>query len=211
MTWIGDNVIVSCGADRLIHITQIENMGSKLLRTCEGHSDQVNQVKVNDSRSRLASCSNDCTARIWSLADLAGDRDPPLVLSGHTSSIEVIGWCSYFPEGSPEILATAATDGNVRLWDASTGEGLRSIGDHTQVVRALTFSPNGRFFASGSEDGWCYAYDVLTGKPVWSRYAGDDKKGILEIGWQISDTYNRIVPRTGIAEYNIFVRPPLMV
>jgi len=213
MNWIRDNAIVSCGADGLIRIwrTQRYPQGSKLLRTCEGHVDQVNQIKVNNSRSRLASCSNDRTARIWSLTNLERDSDPSLVFSGHKSSIEIIGWCPYWPKGSPEILATASTDGNVRLWDTFSGECLHSIGDHTQVVRALTFSPNGRFFASGSEDGWCYAYDVLAGKSVWSHHVDDENQGILEIEWQISDTYNRIVPRTGVGEYEIFVRPPDMV
>ncbi|KAI5122354.1 hypothetical protein M0805_004112 [Coniferiporia weirii] len=199
--WLDDSIFASCGADKLIHIMQIENPNP--LRTFEGHENEINQIKFNPARTRLASCSDDRTARIWVVGDLSGlaagssdpilpQKDDVVVLEGHSDSIGGIGWCPNIPEGSHEILATTSFDGSARLWDASTGECLKYIADHKRAAYTLAFSPEGKFFATGSGDGWLYVYDVASGKQVWSWYAGPDKPGIYEIDWHQTGKTNRI-------------------
>ncbi|KAH8110643.1 WD40 repeat-like protein [Phellopilus nigrolimitatus] len=199
--WLDDDTFASCGADKCIHIMRIGIPNP--LRTFEGHEDEINQIKFNPSKTRLASCSDDQTARVWVVGTLASPSDaldpvPPqkqddvLILEGHMDSIGSIGWCPNVPEGMHEILATTSFDGTARLWDATTGECLRSISDHKRAAYTLTFSPEGKFFATGSGDGWLYIYDIATGKQVWSWYAGADKTGIYEIDWQQTGKLNRI-------------------
>ncbi len=51
------------------------------------------------------------------------------------------------------LLASAGYDNAIRIWNANTGELLRTFMDHTCDVNALAFSPDGRYLASASCDG----------------------------------------------------------
>src|SRR5207253_375666 len=45
-------------------------------------------------------------------------------------------------------LATAGADGLVKVWDVNTGKELAFYGGHTDGVRAVAFSPDGKQIAS---------------------------------------------------------------
>ena len=51
------------------------------------------------------------------------------------------------------LLATAGYDATIRFWNASTGELLLTLRDHTCCVNDIAFSPDGRYLASASGDG----------------------------------------------------------
>jgi len=65
------------------------------------------------------------------------------------------------PDGT--LLATADVEGQVRLWQAETGQLLQALTGHGNWVHCLAFSPSGQQIASGSEDGQIYLWDVKTG------------------------------------------------
>lgn len=44
-------------------------------------------------------------------------------------------------------------DAIISLWDVDTGDKLISLQGHTEHIESLTFSPDGKILASGSEDG----------------------------------------------------------
>lgn len=58
---------------------------------------------------------------------------------------------AYSPDG--RILAGGDAAGNVHLWDAGSGELLRTIAAHTDAVQALAFRPDGYLLFTGSADG----------------------------------------------------------
>ncbi|PCH34026.1 WD40 repeat-like protein [Wolfiporia cocos MD-104 SS10] len=191
--WLTEDMFASCGADGKIQIMSIEN--STTPKTLMGHTTEVNQIKCSPSRTRIASCSDDRTARIWNIEDVVFSRpanDEVIVLSGHTNTVSTIAWCPVTAEGEHELLATSSFDGTSRLWDSVTGQCLRMFQDHKRHVYALAFSPDARFFATGGGDGWLHVYDVKARQKRWSWYAGSEKPGIFEIDWQQSGNINRM-------------------
>ena len=60
------------------------------------------------------------------------------------------------------VALTAAVDGSVRLWDASSGACLAALGagPHTDAACGLALSPDGRAGVSVSEDGAAAAWDL---------------------------------------------------
>jgi len=68
-------------------------------------------------------------------------------LRGHVSRINDV---SFSPDGS--LLASAAFDGTVRLWDLTPISPPRLLG-HEGSVHSIIYSPNGAYLASTGEDG----------------------------------------------------------
>ncbi len=88
------------------------------INAIRGHTDEVNIVVFNPSKTRLATGSDDFTTRVWDVAGRS-ERMPPnikgsvleqqtdcLVLKGHTKAICSVKWCPKLVEGCNELIAT---------------------------------------------------------------------------------------------------------
>ncbi|KAM5505356.1 hypothetical protein McanMca71_003202, partial [Microsporum canis] len=58
---------------------------------------------------------------------------------------------------------SASDDGTVRLWDPASGQHLQTLEGHSDPVRAVAFSPDGRMLASVSDDGTVRLWDPASG------------------------------------------------
>ncbi|KAG5219946.1 F-box/WD repeat-containing protein [Salix suchowensis] len=188
--WIDDETFTSCGADNLVYVMRVGQ--SQPIRTLSGHQNEINQIKCNPSRTLIASCSDDTTARIWTVAPPTAPEGIPglppveqeVSLRGHKHCVSGIDWCPRPPSGSNDILATSSFDGTARFWDAITGDCLHTFNDHKRPVYALAFSPDGRWFSTGGGDGYMYIYNTETKEQVFAWHAGFEKPGVFEIDWQ---------------------------
>ncbi|KAF7329882.1 hypothetical protein MKEN_00251900 [Mycena kentingensis (nom. inval.)] len=176
--WLSDSVFASCSADGTIQMMEIGNL--EPIRKLIGHTGEINQIKFNPARTRLASGADDHTARIWTLSQ---PDDEPIVLSGHTHSVNMVSWVPLASPGTNELFMTASFDNTARLWDAITGACLHIFADHKRPVYALKCNTSGQLVATGSGDGWLHIYDIKTRELQWSWFAGLDKPGIFEIDW----------------------------
>jgi WD40 repeat protein len=81
-------------------------------------------------------------------------------LTGHTGGLNAV---AFSPDG--KLLATATHAKTARLWDAATGNPMRTLTGHAYVVYAVAFSP-GRLLATGDSDGAVRLWDTATGNPI---------------------------------------------
>jgi len=92
--WKDDLTFASCSTDKCVHIVQV---GSDTpLQTYTGHTDEVNAVKWDPSGTMLASCSDDCTAKVWgwdSSAPVGTTKSDPLWdFKSHEAEIYTVKW-----------------------------------------------------------------------------------------------------------------------
>ncbi len=116
----------------------------KQTASCDGHDGAIWNYRFSPDSSRLASVSEDRTARVWDAATgtlLATCR-------GHKS--KVLG-VAFSPDASR--LVTASSDGTVRQWDARTGEQVEPRYErHSGEVVTAKYSPDGQWIASAGTD-----------------------------------------------------------
>ena len=70
---------------------------------------------------------------------------------------------AFSPSG--KLVASASHDNTVRLWDAGSGEPVRTLNGHTHLVRAVAFSLNGQLLASASHDNTVKLWDASSWGP----------------------------------------------
>jgi WD40 repeat protein len=89
--WKDDTTFASCSTDKTVHICRVGL--PRPLKKYTGHTDEVNAVKWDPSGRLLASCSDDCTAKVW---DVTSDRMDPLYdFKSHQQEIYTVKWYAY--------------------------------------------------------------------------------------------------------------------
>jgi WD40 repeat protein len=109
----------------------------------EGHTDVVYSVAWSPDGARLATGSQDKTARIWEWPSGKLLK----TLSDHSDAVTRV---CFAPDG--KSLYTASLDHNVRRFDVATGNVLRVFTGHSDGVTALAISPDGRGVVSAGPE-----------------------------------------------------------
>lgn len=115
---------------------------------------------ASSNRGLVLTGSGDKTIKIWSLNDYSCLR----TLEGHTNSVLKIVWIpspsassttpdpNVQPNKRPSQIASAGGDGLLKIWDASSGECLTTLDNHTDRIWALTANPTTGTLVSGGGD-----------------------------------------------------------
>ncbi|HMQ35633.1 MAG TPA: WD40 repeat domain-containing protein, partial [Chloroflexaceae bacterium] len=118
--------------------------------TLRGLGGPVYALAFNRDGSQLAGVTNQPAERpkvvVWDVAS----GDPRTTFSGHEAPITALE----MPAGD-DLVASASSDGSLRVWEAGSGEEVRSQGAPVEQgwYSSLAFSPDGTMMVTGSLGG----------------------------------------------------------
>ena len=120
----------------------LDAISGKIKCQLEGHDKSVNAVAWSPDSGRIATASDDKTARVW---DAATGRER-LTLHGSDLMLSV----AWSPDGSR--LATGSLDRTVTIWDAGSGRERLTLVGHDSLIGSIAWNPDGTRLATASAD-----------------------------------------------------------
>ncbi|MGD9723904.1 MAG: protein kinase [Pirellulales bacterium] len=158
--------IVTGSTDRRVKIWDAAK-GSGQLQLPVEHTQQITSAVFSPQDDQvLLTASHDGTAKLWHIADQSVIRT---FAHGEPGSPPRPLRSAIFSPDARQI-ATAGDDGQLRLWDATTGQSIRAVPFEAQLL-AIAYSPDGRQILAGAANGRAAIVDVATGAVV-VRYLG---------------------------------------
>jgi eukaryotic-like serine/threonine-protein kinase len=171
-------ILFTCGYDQNIRSWKVED--PMPVRTWAGHSAGVNRLAIAPDGRSFASASDDGTARLWSFPTAEFTSALPrqeeyttLFPPQDMPSTEREKLMIYSVAVSPaQDRAVAADNHRLILCDLGIGKVLTTVGatnifpGETPGFAGLSFSPDGRQLAVGSEDGRVAFLDAVALRPL---------------------------------------------
>jgi WD40 repeat protein len=137
-------------ADKFGTIYLIGLASNRIERVLKGHAGLINELAFAADGKRLASASDDKTARVWNVATGTCEQ----TLQGHGEILEGV---AFAPDGNR--LATASSDHTARVWAIATGKATAVL-EHEQEVKAIAWSPDGKTIATGGREKMVRLWDA---------------------------------------------------
>src|SRR5262249_39227059 len=127
------------------------------VRLFRGHDHPIRGLAFSPDARRLATVDEDRVGsiRIWEV------ENGSVVLSLHGRAADGTKGIAFSPDGGSVV--TASEDCG-EVWDARTGQHLRSFAEHDWAIHCVAYSRDGRWIATGSRDGAVKVGEASTGR-----------------------------------------------
>ncbi|KAL6200568.1 hypothetical protein ACLB2K_021461 [Fragaria x ananassa] len=156
--------------------TPFKNLHSREYRV---HQKEVRSVAWNFTGTKLASGSEDLTARVWHIEPHGNMSQRNFVdLKGHKESVEQLCW----DPKHADLVATASVDKTVRLWDDRTGKCARLVKLSGPNIN-IAYKPDGEHIAVVNTNNELTILDVRGFKPIHKKKFNCE---VNEIAWNIT-------------------------
>ena len=170
-------MIASAGRDETVRLWN-PNTGENVA-TLMGHDGLVTGVAFSSDGKKIFSGSGDATVCLWStetrkqiwssdtpqtrmqtpkVREFGFERSPGPF---DTLAFQWVLAVAYSPDGKT-LASSGSSDGTIQLWNADTGTHFKTLKGHTDTVRSISFSPDGKSLVSGSKDKTLRLWDINT-------------------------------------------------
>jgi WD40 repeat protein len=139
------------GSEEYIKIWDVKT--GKLIANLKGHTNDVYCLAWTADGKTLISGSDDHSIRTWNTTTW----QQIAVLMGHTGPALIYD-IAISPNG--RILASASYDKTARLWNLENGQPIGSPLQHTNAVKCVSFSADGKLLATGCDDNNAYTWNM---------------------------------------------------
>lgn len=120
--------------------------------------DNALKIEPEERYSDVKDFLEDFKATLSAEVELVAPKPNKTILE-HTMVVVGVAWS---PDG--KTLASASRDETIILWNAESGERLRTLKGHTSWLDSVAWSPDGKRLASGSHDHTIIVWDAVTGE-----------------------------------------------
>jgi platelet-activating factor acetylhydrolase IB subunit alpha len=141
------SVLASGSEDCTIKLWDWED--GEFKQTIKGHTKAVLDVDFGGPPGGilLASCSSDLTIKLW---DPGNDYKNIRTLTGHDHSVSAV---RFIPsEAGGQHLVSASRDKTLKIWEVNTGYCIRTIEGHSDWIRDVQPSFDGKWLLSAGSD-----------------------------------------------------------
>lgn len=162
------------GGDNNVRIWKLEydndgNVDSvQYLSTLVRHTQAVNAVRFDPKGNLLASAGDDGTILLWALSDVvtkelgSNDDDVESWKLRHAcrSSVSEVYDIAWSPDS--KYIIAGSMDNIARIYDASNGQCIRQLAEHSHYVQGVAWDPLNEYVATQSSDRSVHIYALKT-------------------------------------------------
>ncbi|XP_060141563.1 WD repeat-containing protein 90 isoform X6 [Globicephala melas] len=142
-----DMGVVGTTAGTLWYVSWAEGTSTRLV---SGHQSKVNEVVFSPSESHCATCSDDGSVRVWSVASM----ELLIQFQVLSQSCLCLSWSSPSCERpEQQWVAAGYSDGTLRLFSIPLIAMELKMHPHSAALTAIAFSADGQTILSGDRDG----------------------------------------------------------
>ena len=127
------------------------------VRNLSGHA-------TRSIRRRTVRTASSSSPPVTTRPPASGTRPRGRQCANSAATPTAVNSAAYSPDG--KFIVTASEDQTARIWDAATGQEVRTLSGHTGAVNSAAYSPDGKFIVTASADQTARIWDAATGQAV---------------------------------------------